>query len=239
MEEILDEGEPELPTINSQRKRARTFRKRDEIPLLDEAIAPFIETPQLFETSLEIKMIAAVPFFHVSKQKRVELFSASLKDVEKAFQPKHRTDPTTKLFQKFHEFFELFSEKETNKLTPHRPYDHKINFIKRKQPGYGLLYSMSQGELQILKKFLDENFAKGLIRANSSPAISPVLFIRKPGGGFRLCVNYKAFNAITVKNKYPLPLIQEILNRLTRAKYFTKLNIVAVFNKIRMTEGEE
>ena len=239
VEEIPDEGEPELPTISSQRKKARTFRKKDEIPLFDEVIVPFVEAPQLFETSLEIKMIATAPFFHVSKQERVKLFSASLKDVEKTFQPKHRTYPAIKLFQKFHEFFELFSEKETKKLPPHRLYDHKINFIKKKQPGYGPLYSMSQGELQNLKKNFVENFAKGFIRTSSSPAVSPVLFIRKPGGGFRFCVNYKAFNAITVKNKYPLPLIQETLNRLARAKYFTKLDIVAAFNKIRMAEGEK
>ena len=77
VEEILDEGEPELPTISSQRKKIRTFQKRDEIPLFDETIASFIEAPQLFEISFEIKMIAAAPFFHVSKQKRVKLFSAS------------------------------------------------------------------------------------------------------------------------------------------------------------------
>ena len=98
---------------------------------------------------------------------------------------------------------------------------------------------MSQGEFQVLKKFLDENLTKGFIRASSSPTASPILFVRKPGRNFRFCVNYKAFNAITVKNRYPLFLIQETLNRLTRAKYFTKLDIVAAFNKIRMAEGEK
>ena len=90
-----------------------------------------------------------------------------------------------------------------------------------------------------MKKFFDENLAKGFIRANSFPAAAPILFIKKPGGGFRLCVNYKAFNAITVKNKYPLPLIQIFLNQLVKIKYFTKLNIVVVFNKIRMVEKKK
>ena len=98
---------------------------------------------------------------------------------------------------------------------------------------------MSQGEFQVLKKFLDENLTKGFIRANSSPLTSPVLFARKQGGNFRFCVNYKTFNAITVKNRYLLFLIQETLNRLTRTKYFTKLNIVIAFNKIRMAENEK
>ena len=114
-----------------------------------------------------------------------------------------------------------------------------IKFIKGKQPGYGFLYSMSQGELQVLKKKIDENLVKGFIRASSFPAAAPILFARKPGGKLRLCVNYRAFNAITVKNRYPLPLIQETLDRLAKAKYFTKLNIVTAFNKIKMVEGEE
>ena len=58
---------------------------------------------------------------------------ASLREVEKALQPKHRTDPTTKLPQEFHEFLELFSEKEIIKLPPNRPNDHQINFIKKNQ----------------------------------------------------------------------------------------------------------
>ena len=111
--------------------------------------------------------------------------------------------------------------------------------MESKQPGYGPLYSMFQREFQVLKKFLDENLAKGFIRASFFPAAAPVLFLKKLGGSFRLCVNYKAFNAITIKNRYPLPLIQETLNRLVKAKYFTKLNIVAVFNKIRMAEREK
>ena len=75
---------------------------------------------------------------------------------------------------------------------------------------------MSQRELQVLKKFFDENLTKGFIRAISFPAATPVLFVKKPGKGFRLCVNYKAFNAITVNNRYPLPLIQETLDRLAK-----------------------
>ena len=65
------------------------------------------------------------------------------------------------------------------------------------------------------------------------------MFVRKPGGSFHFCVDYKTFNAITVKNRYPLFLIRETLNRLTGAKSFTKLNIVVAFNKIRMAEGEK
>ena len=133
--------------------------------------------PELPEAPFEIKMITAAPFFHVFEQKGVKLFSVSLKNVEKTLKPKQHTDPATKLFPELHKFFELFSHQKTNKLAPHKPYDHKIKFIENKRPGYGPLYSMSQGELQVLKKILDENLTKSFIKTSSFPAAAPVLFV--------------------------------------------------------------
>ena len=105
VEEIPDEGEPELPTISS--------KKRDEIQeAVQETTVPSNEFLPPSETSFEIKIIAAAPFFHVYKQKRMELFSVSLKDIKKTFKFKRRTDLATKLFHEFHEFFELFFEKK-------------------------------------------------------------------------------------------------------------------------------
>jgi len=68
---------------------------------------------------------------------------------------------------------------------------------------------------------------KGFIRASTSPAASPVLFAKKPGGGLRFCVDYRALNALTIKNRYPLPLIQETLAQLSKAKFYTKLDVVS------------
>ena len=99
---------------------------------------------------------------------------------------------------------------------------------------------MSRDELLVLQKYLTENLEKGFIRSSSSPAASPVLFVKKPGGGLRFCVDYRALNAMTIKNRYPLPLIRETLDRLSKACiFFTKLDIVAAFNRLRMAYGEE
>ena len=114
----------------------------------------------------------------------------------------------------------------------------KINFIKKKQPKYGFVYSMSQKKIQVLEK-IDENLTKGFIRTSSFLATLLILFVRKPSGNFRFCVNFKILNPITTKNKYLSSLIQEILNRLTKTKYFTKLNIVVVFNRIRIIENKK
>ena len=66
-----------------------------------------------------------------------------------------------------------------------------------------------------------------------------MLFVKKPGGGLRFYVDYRSLNAVTVKNRYPLPLILETLNRLSRAKIFTKLDIISAFNRLRIREGDE
>jgi hypothetical protein len=98
---------------------------------------------------------------------------------------------------------------------------------------------MSEDELLVLRKFLEENLSKGFIRANLSPAISPVLFAKKPSRGFCFCVDYRALNIIIIKNHYPLPLIQETLVCFSRAKFYTKLDIIIAFNRIRIAEKQE
>ena len=98
---------------------------------------------------------------------------------------------------------------------------------------------MSRDKILELRRYLDDNLAKGFIRASRSHAASPVLFVKKPGGGLRFYINYRGLNFVTVKNRYPLPLISETLNRLSRAKVFTKLDIISAFNRLRIREGDE
>ena len=98
---------------------------------------------------------------------------------------------------------------------------------------------MSQDELKVLKKYLEENFSKEFIRASSYLTTSSVLFARKPGGGLWFCVNYKQLNAITIKNQYSLPLIKKALEYICKAKIYSKIDIIAAFNCLRMQQGEE
>jgi hypothetical protein len=101
------------------------------------------------------------------------------------------------------------------------------------------LYNISEDKLLVFCKFLDENLAKGFIRISILPAVLLVLFAKKPGRGFCFCIDYYILNIIIIKNYYPLFLIQEILARLSRAKIYTKLNIIVIFNRICIIEGQE
>jgi hypothetical protein len=101
------------------------------------------------------------------------------------------------------------------------------------------LYTLSQKELEALREYIDENLKKGFIRRSESPAGAPVLFVPKKDGVLRLCVDYRALNSITIKNRCPLPLISETLDRLRTAKYFTKLDLKGAYNLVRVASGDE
>ncbi|KAI0991515.1 hypothetical protein K3495_g16672, partial [Podosphaera aphanis] len=98
---------------------------------------------------------------------------------------------------------------------------------------------MSREELLVLRKTLTDLLAKGWIRTSSSAAALLVLFAKKPNGGLRFCVDYRGLNAITVPDWYPLPLFKETLRQLSKARWFTNLDVKSAFHRVRIREGDE
>ena len=162
-----------------------------------------------------------------------------MRDIDKALKITSFVDSVTLLPFEYHDFLDVFSRELTNILPERRLYDHKIQLQKGKTPTFEPLYDMSQDELRVLKKYLKDNLVKGFIQVSSFLAASSILFVKKPSEELRFCVNYRDLNAMTVKNRYSLPLIRETLDRLTKIKYYIKLDIIAVFNKLRMTYEDE
>ena len=101
------------------------------------------------------------------------------------------------------------------------------------------VYPLSVTEQGELDNFLTENLATGRVRQSKSPMASPVFFIKKKDGSLRLVQDYRMLNDMTVKNKYPLLLISELVNQLRGAKYFTKLDVRWGFNNVRIQEGDK
>ena len=94
---------------------------------------------------------------------------------------------------------------------------------------------MSSSELAELKQQLEELLEKGFIRPSTSPFGAPIIFVKKKDGTFRLCTDYRSLNKVTVKNKYPIPQVDELLDQLHGAKYFTKLDLRQGYHQIRIT----
>ena len=98
---------------------------------------------------------------------------------------------------------------------------------------------MLRDELLVLRRTLTELLDKGFIRVSNSPAIAPILFVRKLGGGLRFYIDYRGLNKITRKDRYPLPLIYKTLRNIGRVKWYTKLDVIVVFHKIRIADGDK
>jgi len=194
------------------------------------------------ERPIQISALGGHPFRRLAYKQKLTIFSTSLFEINQALgvkeKPKKELDLKTYIPAEYHEFLPLFSEALAKNIPPHRPYDHKIPLREGFTPPFGPLYSISRTELQTLKEWL-ENLSKGFIRASSSPAACPILFVKKTDGSLRLCVDYRGLNAGTIKNCYPLLLLQETLMRLSKSKYFTTLDIHGAYNLVRMAEGEE
>jgi transposase InsO family protein len=171
----------------------------------------------------------------------VEQFALSLYEINTALakEDDKKPDIRTIVPPKYHDYLKIFEKANADKLPPHRPSDHTIPLTDGFKPPFGPLYSLSHPELQELKRWLDENLSKGFIRTSSSPAAAPILFVKKGDGSLRLVVDYRGINEGTIKNRYPLPLLQDTLMNLSKAKWFTKLDIRGAYNLICMAEGEE
>ena len=134
-------------------------------------------------------------------------------------------------------FQDVFSVEDAGKLPSHQGGDHAIETTN--DPPYGPLYNLSNTELAALREYLDAALAKGWIRHSTSPAGAPILFVPKKDGGLRLCVDYRGLNKVTIKNRHPLPLISETLDRLYGAKCFTKLDLKDAYHRLRIKKGDE
>jgi len=138
----------------------------------------------------------------------------------------------TKLFSEYHDYLDVFDRAMIDQLSLHRFYDHKIELIDEEMFSRSRLYQMFDHKLQKIKKYLIEHLNKGFIFFSFASYISLILFAEKKDESLRFCVNYRKLNALTKRNRYSLPLIDETLARIQESKYLTRLNIIITFNKL-------
>lgn len=136
-------------------------------------------------------------------------------------------------------FEDIFSNEMAGVLPAFKQGDHAIEIEEGKESPYGPLYNLSQTELSELRRYLEDSLQKGWIRRSTSSAGALILFVPKKDDGLRLCVDYRGLNAVTVKNRHPLPLITETLNRLCGVKVFSKLDLKDAYHRLRIREGDE
>jgi hypothetical protein len=135
------------------------------------------------------------------------------------------------------EFDALF--REPSALPPLRGCDHRVPLIEGAQPVNVCPYRYAPHQKAEIERQVEAMLKHSTIRRSSSPFASPVLLVRKKDGSWRFCVDYRQLNSRTVKNKHPLPVVDELLDELAGAKWFSKLDLSSGYHQIRMAEGDE
>ena len=146
----------------------------------------------------------------------------------------------TKVPAEYSDYSDVFLVENATELPENTGMNkHAIELEESKQPFFGPIYSLGPVELEMLKTYFKTNLANGFIRPSKSPVKTPILFDWKPNESLCLCVNYRGLNNITIKNRYPLPLIGKSLNWLSQAKRFTQLDLTNAYHRMRIHESDE
>ena len=141
--------------------------------------------------------------------------------------------------EEYHNLREVFCKSRATFLPPHRLYDCAIDLKPGAAPPRGQIFSLLRPEREAMEKYLSESLVAGIIRPSSSPAGAGFFFVGKKDGSLRPCIDYRGINQLTIKNRYPLPLMNTAFNLLQGATVFTKLDLWNAYHLVRIREGDE
>ena len=163
-----------------------------------------------------------------------------MKDIEKTFKLKSYADSCFFVFEEYHNLIDVFKRQKTNELTSHqKEYNIRIDLKLEKILSFESLYSMSQDKLQMLQQYLNEHLVKNFIQSSCSLFAFLILFAKKSDRELQFCIDYQALNTITIQNQYSILLIQKTLDQFSKTQFFTKFDIIHVFNQIHICEDNE
>ena len=180
----------------------------------------------------QIDICSARTFLHLAESQGTELYCCHVSDIL-------GSELAQSLPEWYNDYADVFSKESSAQLAENGPFDLAIELEEGQQPPYGPMYNLSENELVVVRDYLQRYLERGWIRPSRSPAGAPIVFAKKKDGALRFCVDYRALNNITIKNRHPLPLIQESLERLGDAQIYTRLDVRDAYHRLRIREGDE
>ena len=220
------------PSFPSTTSSARTAQLPQQKPVSSETPKP-----------PSVSLIGAAAFLRACKQQGAQSFSLHLSDPSfsgKSASVSDKAPDLSNIPKEYHDYADVFSKDKASKLAPHRPYDLKIDLVDGAvPPPISVMYSLSPTEQEALREFVDENLRLGFIRPSNSQHGAPVMFVRKKDGSLRLCVDFRGLNKISKKDRYPLPLISDLLATAGKARIYTTLDLRHAYYLVRIADGDE
>ena len=191
--------------------------------------------PIITESKAKTPMLSAMQLEKGLKRYEVTYFATLEED---PIDPMRDTMPV-EVKKALDEFKDVMPPKLPKKLSPRREEDHKIELESGAKPPSMGPYRMAPPELEELRRQLKDLMDARFIQPSKAPYGAPVLFQKKHDGSLRMCIDYRALNKVTVKNKYPILLIAYLFDQLGSAKFFTKLDLRSGYYQVRIAEGDE
>lgn len=222
------------PTAQKQRRKHRKTHIRSNRTSTDEVPSLMDDPDDIFDINVEedlidawsqgIKLDGAPQLFVMAGF----TYSQQLAEQEHLKKPKRSFEEMVP--EQYREFTKVFSKPASERLPERKVYDHAIELVPDAKMFHSRVYPIPPNEQAALDKFLKENAEKRYIRESKSPMASPFFFIKKKDGELRPVQDYCRLNEITIKNRYPIPLISQLVDTLKNAKHLTKLDICWGYN---------
>jgi len=169
----------------------------------------------IFVTKIEPETLEDVYWGEAERQMKVRAMGTQLQKLaEKALQEEKEKSIDQLIPKYLKDFTPVFEKASFDRLPEHRQWDHTIELKSQTKPFNSKIYPLSLGEQVELNKFIEEHLQTGCIRPSKSPIASPFFFIKKKDGTLCPVQDYRKLNAITIHNRYPLPLISEVVHKL-------------------------
>ncbi|KAL3992222.1 crystallin, alpha A [Sarotherodon galilaeus] len=180
------------------------------------------------------RVVSWSPFCHANC-----LVSAPPPGVAETSHEENSATDVSSIPPEYHDLLEAFNKDKARSLPPHRPYDCAIDILPGSTLPSSRLYNLSRPERASMEKYIRDSLGAGLIRPSTSPVGAGFFFVGKKDGSLRPCIDYRPLNDITIKNKYPLPLISSAFEPLHGATVFSKLDLRNAYHRVRIREGDE
>ncbi len=219
--------------------------------LNQKSVNRFIESAEK-KKLINIIMIKVAVYWTLVKNKKIKIFFLIINEINKALSSvkdfaklnemisvMSLNELKKKFLIVYHNFLNVFDREKTTQLLLHQSYDHKIKLEDENQSFRSQLYLMLNHKLQKIKKYLEENLKKKFITFSKALFASSILFIKKKDDSLCFCINYWKLNALIKRDHYSIFLIDKVLAWIQDSKYLTWLNIIIVFNKLRMSSESE
>jgi hypothetical protein len=184
------------------------------------------------QRSISLRMISAMQLKR-SMRKGCQMFAITISDRDDEAEQEASLDD----YPILQEYADVFPS-ELPGMPPRRAVDFHIDLVPGAEPVSRAPYRMTTNELNELKLQLEELLEKGHIRPSVSPWGAPVIFVKKKDGSLRLCIDYRQLNKVTIKNRYPLPRIDDLFDQLQGARVFSKIDLKSGYHQLRIVDSD-